>query len=104
VDPKHWLGGGVWLKAEKKIVTWSIFIINWVAEQLPMLLNWLQMCGSCLDTCSFENPIFKNVCRTLVGLFQIVFQLFRPRVLKNTTRTLSLEKYGKEKVTIKLNN
>jgi len=39
VDPEHWLGGGgVWLKAEKKIVTQSIFIANWVAEQLPMLL------------------------------------------------------------------
>jgi hypothetical protein len=35
-----------------------------------MHLNWLQMCGSCPDTCSFENPIFKNVCRTLVGLFR----------------------------------
>jgi len=34
-----WEGGRVWPKAKKKIVTWSIFIANWVAEQLPMLLQ-----------------------------------------------------------------
>jgi hypothetical protein len=40
VDPEHWLGvEGVWLKAEKKIVMWSIFLTNWVAEWLPILLQ-----------------------------------------------------------------
>ena len=40
VDPEHGVGGGVVRpEAEKKIVTWSIFIANCVAEELPMVLQ-----------------------------------------------------------------
>jgi len=40
VDPEHRLGGGgVQPEAEKKMVTFSIFIANWVAEHLLMILQ-----------------------------------------------------------------
>jgi hypothetical protein len=42
VDPEHRLGGGgVRPEAEKKIVTLSNFVANWVAEQLLMVLQYL---------------------------------------------------------------
>ena len=42
MDPEHRLGGGgVWLDAEKKIVTSSIFVANWVAEHLLMIQDFV---------------------------------------------------------------